>query len=127
MDAAATATGDGSEKKIVDMAKFTEWFCYDSVAKIAWGKSYGAFLNACLSHLLDHTHLHTDCWLVALCSGLLDDAGGESAGLINDLGAGTILISCLVGLHLSHTNITVVTCSSSVLSIIYRRAHLSDG
>jgi hypothetical protein len=41
--AAATAAEDGDEEErgIVDMAKLTEWFCYDSVAQIAWGKTYG--------------------------------------------------------------------------------------
>lgn len=81
------------------MAKFTEWFCYDSVAKIAWGKSYGAFLNACLCYLsVTPTLTLTAAWL-RCDSGLLDNAGGKSAGLINDLGAGTILISCLVSVY----------------------------
>lgn len=45
LDVAAAASDNGDsdkEKGIVDMAKLTEWFCYDSVAQIAWGKTYGA-------------------------------------------------------------------------------------
>ena len=57
LDVAAAATGaakDGMEKEggMVDMAKLTEWFCYDSVAQIAWGKTYGKldFMSFLLSH-----------------------------------------------------------------------------
>lgn len=41
LDVAAADDKDGKEKEVVDMAKLTEWFCYDSVAQIAWGKTYG--------------------------------------------------------------------------------------
>lgn len=42
--ASCTAEKDGTGKEVVNMAKLTEWFCYDSVAQIARGKTYGTLL-----------------------------------------------------------------------------------
>lgn len=93
-----TVTKEG-EKKAVNMADLVEWFCYDSVAQMAWGKTYGVSM---ISHhfftcdipaitLTDDLHL----FHLLAHTGLLEK-GGDHTGLLEDLGAGNILVSCLV-------------------------------